>query len=152
MGARITSKELVGLLGYKPEGLSSVNKYGAVKKAGALDFIYDSTMEAKRSSKIEATIEDDNTELVKAGKEPTSFWLRQVPFWLGPSGAKFVADFLLITSYGVWVDEVKGHRTPKWKLIEKLWEAHGPCDMVVSTLDAKARQWVEKRIVGGRKP
>lgn len=61
---------------------------------------------------------------------PFSFYLRQVPFYLG-AGITYRADFVLFKAYGVsgyeiTVIEVKGMETPAWKLKHKLFKATYP--------------------------
>jgi hypothetical protein len=57
------------------------------------------------------------------------FWLGQPRFRLGCPENVYIADFLVVGAYAVWVEDVKGHMTDKFKRDLKLWAQYGPCDL-----------------------
>jgi hypothetical protein len=59
------------------------------------------------------------------------FWVGQPKFRLGCPENVYVADFLVVTRAGVYVEDVKGAETAKFKRDKKLWKAYGPCELVI---------------------
>lgn len=55
------------------------------------------------------------------------WWTRQVPFWLGAGGFKYIADFLVWNPVdgGLWAEDVKGAKTDRYNDIMKMWAAYG---------------------------
>jgi hypothetical protein len=83
---------------------------------------YDSRAEAKYAEGLDLA--------VRAGA--IRGWCRQVAFRLGPARIAYRADFLVFGADGVAVAiDVKGVVTERFRVILKLWAAHGPCDLRV---------------------
>ena len=58
------------------------------------------------------------------------FWLGQPKFRLGCPENIYVPDFLVCMRNGdVYVEDVKGVETAKFRRDKKLWAKYGPCDL-----------------------
>jgi Protein of unknown function (DUF1064) len=64
-------------------------------------------------------------------KGKISWYLRQPRFSLGCPENAYVADFLVVYSGCVVIDDVKGTETPKFKRDRKLWAKYGPTTLRV---------------------
>lgn len=93
----------------------------------------DATAKARRTFKgvlyashIECLRAIEHDMLSKSSKHGY-WWTRQVPFWLGDGGFKYIADFLVWNQVNgnLWVEDVKGVKTERYKDIEKMWAAYG---------------------------
>jgi len=105
-----------------------LNKYGAQPTVSG-GIRYDSKLEAERAEAL---------ELMRAAGD-VWFFIGQPKFRLGVPENVYVADFLVVPRCGhVWVEDVKGRETPKFKRDKKLWARHGPCELHIIT-----RQGVE---------
>ncbi len=86
--------------------------------------VYGSAAEAERAQEL---------DLLLRGQVIMS-WKRQVPFKLGD--IKYVADFVV---HGfnprqvlvMWVEEIKGVETQRFKLVRRLWKLYGPFPMLI---------------------
>ena len=55
-------------------------------------------------------------------------WIPQPRFRLGVPENVYIADFFVVNMKGnVWVEDVKGFETAKFRRDKKLWKAYGPC-------------------------
>lgn len=99
---------------------TKATKYGAIRTEYA-GLSYASKAEAKRAADLDF--------LVKSGE--IFWWLPQVKFRLGCPENVFVVDFLVISTKGIRVEDVKGVETAKFKRDRKLWAAYGPCPLWV---------------------
>jgi hypothetical protein len=86
--------------------------------------------DARYSSRAEAKYAEGLDLAMRAGA--IRGWCRQVAFRLGPARIAYRADFLVFGADGVAVAiDVKGVVTERFRVILKLWAAHGPCDLRV---------------------
>lgn len=97
------------------------NKYGA-RKTEYNGVLYDSKGEAEHAEKL-----DERR------------WLGEIDWWhpkpgsfrLGCKENIFRPDFLVVGEANIWVEEFKGRETAKWRKDKRLWQAYGPCKMMV---------------------
>jgi hypothetical protein len=82
------------------------------------------------SSRAEAAYAEGLDLAVRAGA--IRGWCRQVRFLLGPARITYRCDFLVFGPDGVATAvDVKGVVTERFRVIIRLWAAHGPCDLRV---------------------
>ncbi len=104
------------------------NKYGVgITKDAKLirtynGVLYASKAEAKYAQHLDGCQDFDEIE----------FWVPQPKFRLGCPENVYIADFLIISA-DVWVVDVKGFETPKFKRDKKLWAKYGPCQLRIVT-------------------
>lgn len=101
----------------------AANKYRAVRTEHD-GRTYASKAEALRAAELDA--------LKAAGV--IRHWEPQPRFRLGCAENVYVADFLVWPadrSGPVWVEEVKGRDTSKFRRDLKLWARYGPCDLLI---------------------
>jgi hypothetical protein len=105
-----------------PEGLAvpKRSKYRNVPTVYA-GVRYDSKGEATRARELDTAAQ---VGLIR-------FWVRQPTFRLGVPENIYRADFLVVGLDDVWVEDVKGAETAKFRRDKKLWAAYGPCRLVV---------------------
>lgn len=97
------------------------SKYRSVRTEYA-GVLFDSKAEARRAAELDL--------LVKAGH--VRFWIGQPKFRLGCPENVYRPDFLVVAGNGsVYVEDVKGVDTPKFRRDLKLWRAYGPCPLHV---------------------
>lgn len=83
------------------------------------------------STKTEADFAVYLDLLIRCGS--VKWWIRQPRFHLGVPENVYVADFLVVPTAGdVYVVDVKGFQTPKFKRDVKLWHAYGPCELRIA--------------------
>jgi hypothetical protein len=96
------------------------------------------------ASKAEALRAQELDMLIKTGD--VRFWIGQ-PIALRYSGIRYRPDFLVISREGdVWCEDVKGAETERFRLIRRLWNSHGPCDLRI--LRWKLGTWVIETVKG----
>ncbi len=97
------------------------NKYRA-KPTTYCGVRYDSKAEAARAAELDRMKEVGGI-----------LWWHPKPgtFRLGCPENAYRPDFLVVGKHGVWVEDVKGMRTAKFKRDLKLWRAYGPCPLHV---------------------
>jgi hypothetical protein len=122
------------------------NKFGAVACEDTLFPILRGTV---FQSKVERKVAQILAVRHKAG-EITD--LRFHPsFKLGPAEIGYKSDFCFKED-GRWVVvEVKGVETDRWRLIQKLWAVHGPCELRIMQRGYGGAIVVTKVIPGGEK-
>jgi hypothetical protein len=102
---------------------------------------YASKAEAARAEALDALV----------GMRLVAFWVPQPTFRLGCPENVYRADFLVVDADGaVWVEDVKGVETAKFRRDKKLWAAYGPCRLHI--LGRRAPEYVEggaRRLVAG---
>jgi len=95
------------------------------------------------ASKAEAARAAELDLLLKAGE--IIEWIPQPVFRLGVPENKYVADFLVVgtvraeyppngvnyIAIPVWVEDIKGAETPKFRRDKKLWQAYGRLPLVI---------------------
>lgn len=92
------------------------SKYGAVRTE------YNGRSYASKAEATRAQVLD----YLKAAGEIRE-WTPQPRFQLGVPENVYVADFLVTGADGsVWVEDVKGHETEKFRRDRRLWRAYGP--------------------------
>ena len=121
---RISRKELERL-GVDMPKEKPRSKYGATKTMYN-GVIYASKAEALRAEELDMMLEGGAIE----------WWIGQPKFRLGCPENVYVADFLVASRVSlfdgeddgveVWVEDVKGMQTPKFKKDLKLWVRYGP--------------------------
>jgi len=112
-------------------------------KYGARPTVFDGV---KYASRAEAARARELDALFRAGK--LRFWYSQPRFRLGVPENRYIADFLIIDRQGrVWVEDIKGVETDKFKHDRKLWLTYGPCPLHV--LRWKRGKWVSEVFMGG---
>lgn len=81
------------------------------------------------ASKAEAARAAELDVMVECGQ--IRWWIGQPTFRLGTALNVYKADALVVGNgrNNVYVEDVKGAWTPKFKKDVKLWEAFGPCDL-----------------------
>lgn len=124
MSIRVSRAQLEALLGGKPLPPKKRSKYGA-ERTEYNGVTYASKAEAERAAVL---------DLLLAQGEIRE-WTRQPRFELGIKENVYVADFRVVGKDGsVWIEDVKGHKTPKFKRDIKLWRAYGPHPLhIIST-------------------
>lgn len=80
-------------------------------------------------SKAEAAYAEHLDLLARAGG--IAWWIRQPTFRLGCPENVYKPDFLVVTDAGVYVVDVKGVETSKFKKDRRLWAKYGPCRLVI---------------------
>jgi len=131
MGAKSTARKRAGGGGGPP---TKPNKYGAQPTVSG-GIRYDSKLEAERAEAL---------ELMRAAGD-VWFFIGQPKFRLGVPENVYVADFLVLATPDaspayptVWVEDVKGRETTKFRRDKRLWARYGPCELHIIT-----RQGVE---------
>ncbi len=81
------------------------------------------------ASKAEATRAYELDLMVKADR--IAWWIGQPKFRLGCPENVYVADALVIGYGELWVEDVKGVMTAKFRRDVKLWRSYGPCELRV---------------------
>ena len=123
-GIDLTGAKVLGInLGDVAGKPAKRSKYGAIRTTFGL-WTYDSKIEAEHAKYL-------------AGCQQigvVDWWKPKPGAWpLGDELIRFYPDFLVIENGRLRIDEVKGVRTPKFKLIAKLWRKHGDMPMHVIT-------------------
>lgn len=99
------------------------NKFGAQATVSA-GIRYDSKLEARRAMQLSLMQEAGDIR----------WWIGQPKFRLGVPENVYVADFLVVPRVGnVWIEDVKGRETAKFRRDKKLWAAYGPCELHIIT-------------------
>ncbi len=113
------------------------NKYNVAPKWQRTfeGIVYDSKAECDRARELRI--------LLKAGE------IRQIVeqkrFELGVPENVYIADFMVTDREGrVWVEDVKGKETAKFKHDKRLWRSYGPCPLVILT--RRGRSWSKEVI------
>jgi hypothetical protein len=110
-----------------PAGLAAAvarpNKYHAERTV--YDGVtYDSKAEALHAAGLDARM--------RSGNGDVAWWVRQVTFRLGCPENTLKVDFLVAgRPGGIWVEEVKGRETAKWRRDRRLWMSYAPVAMRV---------------------
>lgn len=95
---------------------SSGSKMGN-RKTEVDGILFDSQMEANRYCELKY--------LLQAGE--IQGFERQPSFIIDISGTRYRPDFIVCGKDGcIWVEDVKGHETPKFKRDKRLWEIKYP--------------------------
>lgn len=125
------------------------NKYGvAAKKDRTYNgIVYDSKAEVLRAA--------EHALLIRADK--LTYVLRQVKFQLGPDFS-WRADFVCFrntpafdgdySQHLVWVEEIKGVETAKFRDVRRLWKKYGPFPMLI--YKRKGTGWKVERLEGAQ--
>lgn len=96
---------------------------------------YDSKAEAERAKELDL--------LKRAGD--IHDWKGQVHFILGD--INYRADFLILGTDGeIWIEDVKGMETDRFRIVRKLWKKYGPLPLHI--LKRKGKQWNTEIIRG----
>ena len=120
MGAESSARRRAGGRG---EPSTKPNKYGAEPTVSG-GIRYDSKLEARRAMQLQL--------MQEAGE--IWFFIAQPKFRLGVPENVYVADFLVLASdRRVWVEDVKGRETAKFRRDKKLWARYGPCELHIIT-------------------
>ena len=91
-------------------------KYGN-KKTVIDGIIFDSKAEAHRYGELK--------QLLQAGE--IQGFARQPSFIVDVAGTRYRPDFIVCGASGeIWVEDVKGHETPKFRRDRRLWEVTYP--------------------------
>lgn len=98
------------------------SKYNA-KPTAYKGFTYASQSEAKRAMELDL--------MWQAGD--ISWWLRQVPVFVGEVGIDkpWRIDFLVCRGGKVWAEDVKGYETDDFKRHVRQWRLRGPFELHV---------------------
>ncbi len=80
--------------------------------------------------------------------------VRQPLFVLGD--ITYRPDFLLVERLhggrlAVWVEDIKGVETPRFKLVKRIWAKYQKLDLLILTRDYRKRAWNRETIRGGEK-
>lgn len=104
------------------------HKYGAKRTICQSEHSHPSKAEAIRCDELrllriagQILNYDSQPERINLSGDP------KVPIWYTP-------DFYVSTKTGEWYEEIKGAATDKlasWRLKQKLWRIHGPCELRV---------------------
>lgn len=79
------------------------------------------------ASKAEALRAYELDLMVKADR--IAWWIGQPRFRLGCPENVYVADSLVIGYGELWVEDVKGRETAKFRRDKRLWAKYGPCEL-----------------------
>lgn len=93
---------------------------------------YPSKAEAERAAELHAMVDAGEIQLLL--EQPSFTLVRDLK-----DSIRYVADFLVVTAEGWWIEDVKGMKTPEFKLKMKLWRQFGPGPLRL--LSRRGKSW-----------
>ena len=109
-----TQKQLLATMGEQDQPVKKKHKYNA-KPTEHNGRTYGSKGEAHRAMQLDFLLAEG---VITA-------WIPQPIFFLPDPTSTYRADFLVIREDQVWVEDVKGMETSKFKADKKRWKVHG---------------------------